>query len=64
MIKLKKATDGTFTLTIEGIQAPGNGRDSASGKSEVLWTTGAPQAVALPDGTQGKVNATVFVPKR
>jgi hypothetical protein len=62
-LRTKKNADGTYSLTIDNLVAPGSGVESKSGKSEVLFSTRGASAVALPDGTQIKANINVYVTK-
>lgn len=51
-----------YLMTVE-IDLRVEGITSASGKSDTVATTGAPQAVAsLPDGRPVKMNLSVFAP--
>ncbi len=53
-------TNGKLTVTID---LTSEGKVSASGKSDTIATTGAPQGIGeLPDGRPLKLSLSVFAP--
>ncbi|GAF97079.1 unnamed protein product [marine sediment metagenome] len=58
-VKVEKKAN-TLTITID---LTAEGKLSASGKSDTIATTGAPQGIGeLPDGRPVKMNLSVFAP--